>query len=315
MKQIIIIVLLLMCASFAYAQRKNNNNQKQQVTTVDSKRKAGQDAAAKKREEAKLREQARQEQLHREQARREEEERHNVLHWDDSQKTLCFNERTYNMIYVQGGTFTMGATPEQDDYADNDEKPVRLVTLSSYYIGKCEVTQELWQSIMGSNPSTYTGSRRPVEGVSWNDCQTFISKLNSLTGKRFRLPTEAEWEFASRGGVKSQYYKYSGSNTLSDVAWYADNSGSTTHDVCAKSPNELGLYDMSGNVWEWCGDWYGNYSSRTQTNPTGVSNGSNRVFRGGSWYDSANGCRVSFRNRAAPSDCGDHIGFRLVLLP
>lgn len=220
------------------------------------------------------------------------------------------------MVYVQGGTFHMGATSEQGSEAGSDEKPVHQVTLSSYYIGKYEVTQDLWQAVMGSNPSYFKGSRRPVEQVGWNDCQTFISKLNSMTGKRFRLPTEAEWEFACRGGTKSLGYKYSGSNSLGIVAWYTDNSGSTTHDVGMKSPNELGIFDMSGNVWEWCSDWYGSsYNSNAQINPTGPSSGSGRVYRGGSWGDLPIlvSWRSSNRSYGTPVYSDYSLGLRLVL--
>ena len=192
-----------------------------------------------------------------------------------------------NMVFVKGGTFTMGATAEQIGYGNN-ETPAHQVTLSDYFIGKTEVTQELWYAVMGNNPSYFTrSSRNPVEQVSWHDCQSFIQKLNQLTGLRFRLPTEAEWEYAARGGNKSKGYKYSGSNNIGDVAWCYDNSSETTHEVGTKAPNELGLYDMSGNVWEWCSDWYGRYSSSAQSNPTGPSSGSFRVFRGGSWIGSA----------------------------
>lgn len=229
------------------------------------------------------------------------------------EKLLTVNSVNYPMAYVQGGTFHMGATSEQGSEAESSEKPVHQVTLSSYYIGKYEVTQDLWQAVMGSNPSRGRGSRLPVEQVSWNDCQTFISKLNSMTGKRFRLPTEAEWEFACRGGTKSQGYKYSGSNSLGIVAWYDDNSGTRTHDVGMKSPNELGIFDMSGNVWEWCSDWYGNYSSSSQTNPTGPSSGSYRVKRGGSWAYNASYCRSSKRWCYAPGDRCLDLGLRLVL--
>lgn len=218
------------------------------------------------------------------------------------------------MIEVQGGTFTMGATSEQGSDADDDEKPTHNVTLSNYYIGKYEVTQELWQAVMGSNPSNSKGAKKPVECVSWNDCQTFISKLNSLTGKNFRLPTEAEWEYAARGGSKSRGYKYSGSNDLNSVAWYYDNSGHTgTHDVGTKQPNELGIYDMTGNVWEWCSDWYGSYSSNSQTNPTGPNSGSNRVDRGGGWNGYARFCRSSSRSYDAPGDSYYSMGLRLAL--
>ena len=199
-----------------------------------------------------------------------------------------------------------------DSIADSDEKPVHSVTLSDYYIGETEVTQELWEAVMGSNPSSFKGSQKPVESVSWHDCKEFITKLNRLTGKNFRLPTEAEWEYAARGGNKSKGYKYSGSNTIDNVAWYRDNSGKATHNVKTKSPNELGIYDMSGNVWEWCEDWYGYYSSGSQTNPAGPSTGSRRVLHGGSWYDHAGSCRVSNRSYY-PVNRSYYIGFRLAL--
>ena len=220
----------------------------------------------------------------------------------------------FTMIKVEDGTFSMGATSEQGSDVYSDEKPVHNVTLSDYYIGETEVTQELWTAVMGSNPSSFSNNpQRPVEQVSWNDCQEFIKKLNELTGKNFRLPTEAEWEYAARGGNKSQGYKYSGSNTIVDVAWYYDNSSSQTHDVKTKQANELGIYDMSGNVWEWCQDWYGDYSSSSQTNPTGPSSGSRRVNRGGSWGYIARGCRVSNRSNSTPDDRGSSLGLRLVL--
>lgn len=218
-----------------------------------------------------------------------------------------------NMVYVEGGTFTMGATPEQGSDASYGEKPTHQVTLSSFSIGKYEVTQEEWQAVMGSNPSQFKGAKRPVEIVSWNDCQEFIRKLNQMTGKHFRLPTEAEWEYAARGGKRSNGYKYAGSNSLGNVAWYRDNSGSKTHPVGQKSPNELGLYDMSGNVWEWCQDWYGSYSSNAQRNPAGATSGSNRVNRGGSWIDGAGDGRSSGRYINTPSDKRGSLGLRLAL--
>ena len=230
-------------------------------------------------------------------------------------KTFTVNGVSFNMIKVQGGTFTMGATSEQGSDARDSEKPTHQVTLSDYMIGETEVTQELWKAVMGSNPSYFSGTNLPVEKVSWNDCQTFIRKLNRLTGKKFRLPTEAEWEYAARGGNKSKGYKYAGSNTLSDVAWYADNSGSKTHPVKQKQANELGLYDMSGNVWEWCQDWDGEYSSSAQTNPTGPSSGFCRVCRGGSESYSPFYCRVAYRSKYDPSYRYDLLGFRVVLLP
>ncbi|MBQ7951520.1 MAG: SUMF1/EgtB/PvdO family nonheme iron enzyme [Alistipes sp.] len=188
-----------------------------------------------------------------------------------------------DMVFVKGGTFTMGATSEQGADAYDDEKPAHSVTLSDFYIGKYEVTQAQWRAVMGSNPSSFKGDNLPVENVSWNDIQKFIQKLNTQTGKEFRLPTEAEWEYAARGGSKSRGYKYSGSNNIGDVAWYSGNSGSKTHPVGQKQPNELGIYDMSGNVWEWCSDWYGSYSSSSQTNPKGPNSGDYRVLRGGDW--------------------------------
>ena len=220
---------------------------------------------------------------------------------------------TYDMVLVEGGTFTMGATSEKEN-PDNDEKPTHSVTLSSYYIGKTEVTQALWKAVMGTNPSHFKGDNLPVEDVSWNDCKKFISKLNSITGQDFRLPTEAEWEFAARGGNKSRHFQYSGSDRIGDVAWYENNSGGKTHTVATKNPNELGLYDMSGNVLEWCSDWYGDYSSSSQTNPKGPSSGYDRVIRGGSWNDVARDCRSSGRSGITPLS-GSHLGLRLVLVP
>ncbi|MBR5249759.1 MAG: SUMF1/EgtB/PvdO family nonheme iron enzyme [Bacteroidales bacterium] len=219
------------------------------------------------------------------------------------------------MVFVEGGTFKMGATSEQGSDADSDEKPVHSVTVSDFYIGKYEVTQAQWKAVMGDNPSYSKGDNLPVENVSWNDIQEFIKKLNQLTGKTYRLPTEAEWEYAARGGKKSKGYKYAGSNNIEDVAWYTNNSSSHTHPVGQKQPNELGLYDMSGNVWEWCQDRYGNYNSSSQTNPTGPASGSNRVLRGGSWCNSARLCRVSDRCSYDPSSRYYTFGFRLVLLP
>ena len=217
------------------------------------------------------------------------------------------------MVKVEAGSFNMGATPEmRSPY--KDEKPAHRVTMTNdYYIGKYEVTQALWQAVMGSNPSKFKGDDLPVEMVSWGDCQDFISKLNAMTGKHFRLPTESEWEYAARGGKKSRGYQYSGSKTLGDVAWYDGNSGSKTHAVGTKQPNELGIYDMAGNVWEWCQDWKGSYSSSPQANPTGAVGGSYRVIRGGNWRDSARGCRSSGRFGLTPGYRDFSLGLRLVL--
>ena len=223
------------------------------------------------------------------------------------------NGISIEMVKVEAGSFDMGATPEMKKPYDW-EKPVHRVTLTNnYYIGKYEVTQALWKIVMGSNPSNFKGDNLPVENVSWNNCQKFISKLNKLTGKSFRLPTEAEWEFAARGGNKSRGYLYSGSNAIGDVAWYEGNSSFMTHAVGTKQPNELGIYDMTGNVWEWCQDWYDSYSSSPQTNPTGAVSGSYRVDRGGSWNCLARSCRASCRDRCTPDYRNNSCGLRLVL--
>ncbi|MDY3216477.1 MAG: bifunctional serine/threonine-protein kinase/formylglycine-generating enzyme family protein [Sodaliphilus sp.] len=232
-------------------------------------------------------------------------------------KTFKVGSVSFDMVWVEGGTFRMGATSEQGSGAFDCEKPVHSVTLSGYYIGKTEVTQALWKAVMVSNPSKFIGDNLPVESVSWDDCQEFIRKLNSLTGQNFRLPTEAEWEFACRGGNNSRGYIFSGSNYIDNVAWYDGNygnSGGKTHPVATKLPNELGIYDMTGNVWEWCSDWYGTkYSSGAQTNPKGPYDGSYRVSRGGSWIDYAGSCRSSFRGRDSPGDRNKYLGLRLSL--
>ena len=251
-----------------------------------------------------------------------------------------FDSLSYDeMVKVEGGTFTMGATAEQGSDYDSDELPTHQVTLSDYYIGKYEVTQQLWEYVMsysgtcadgssmsayasdvwlGSDPSSSygVGDYYPAYYVSYYDIvDIFLPRLNKITGRTYRLPTEAEWEFAARGGKQSKGYKYSGSDNIGDVAWYYENSGSKTHQVGTKEPNELGIYDMTGNVWEWCGDWYGRYSSSAQTNPTGPSSGSSRVLRGGSGLSGAGGCRVSYRTNRNPSYRDSKRGFRVVLVP
>lgn len=228
-----------------------------------------------------------------------------------------FNVRgvSFNMIHVEGGSFLMGATEEQDGVASNKEYPVHPVTLSDYYIGQTQVTQALWESVMGTNPSINRGnSQQPVENITWYDCQDFISKLNELTGREFRLPTEAEWEYAARGGKFSHAYKYSGSNITDEVAWHDTNSNDSTHPVASKMPNELGLYDMSGNVWEWCNDYYGTYPSEVLVNPQGPPVGGRKVMRGGSYFSSIDYGRVS--NRFAPPSLlfkAHPLGLRLAL--
>ena len=235
-------------------------------------------------------------------------------------KATCesFNVRgvPFNMVYVEGGTFLMGATDEQEDFATDKEYPQHVVTLSSFYIGQTQVTQELWEAVMGDNPSVNRGdNQRPVENITWYDCQDFISKLNTLTGKEFSLPTEAQWEYAARGGRYSQGYKYSGSNITDEVAWHDSNSKDSTHPVASKMPNELGLYDMSGNVWEWCNDYYEAYASKPQVDPTGPETGSKKVMRGGSYFSTSDYGRVS--NRFSPPSLlfkAHPLGLRLILV-
>ncbi len=217
-------------------------------------------------------------------------------------ETFTVNGVSFDMIKVEGGTYKMGSND-----GEYDEKPVHDETVATFQIGKTEVTQELWQAVMGTNPSYFKGEANlPVENVSWTDCNTFITKLNASTGKNFRLPTEAEWEYAARGGNKSQGYTYSGSKTIGDVAWYTGNSGLKTHPVAQKQPNELGIYDMSGNVWEWTSDKYSsNYSSERTS--------SDRVTRGGGWNNSATYSRVATRSNPSESNTFHTLGLRLAL--
>ena len=222
------------------------------------------------------------------------------------------------MLFVQGGAFTMGCSGNDCIYS---ELPDHQVQLSNFYIGKYEVTQAQWQEVMGNNPSCFTGENLPVEQVSWNDVKEFITQLNRMTGKQYRLPTEAEWEYAARGGQRSNGYLYSGSNTIGNVAWYWNNipsrtsgtAGYGTQPVGTKSPNELGIYDMSGNVWEWCSDWYleNYYSISPLYNPQGPSSGSIRVIRGGCWGSGTNITRISFRGNFWLDNNYNNIVFRL----
>ncbi len=237
------------------------------------------------------------------------------------------SEISFDMVYVKGGTFRMGATEEQGSDAYSNEKPVHSVTLSDYYIGRCEVTQGLWEAVMGTtleeqrdkvdkDRSLYgQGSDYPIYYVNWEEAQAFVKKLSAWTGKNYVLPTEAQWEYAARGGAKSKGYKYSGSNEIDDVAWYEENSGESTHPVGIKAANELGIYDMSGNVWEWCSDWFGEYTDVVQTDLTAPVSGSFRVCRGGSWHNDAGICRVSFRDGYYPSGRSYDLGFRVALFP
>jgi formylglycine-generating enzyme len=213
------------------------------------------------------------------------------------------------MVFVKGGTFKMGGNNNER------EKPIHEVSLSDFHIGKFPVIQAQWQAVMGNNPSHFKGDNLPVEQVSWEDIQIFLEKINAKTNKKYCLPTEAEWEFAARGGIESQGFEYSGSNDLKEVGWFSENSGSKTHAVGQLKPNELGIYDMSGNVWEWCSDWYDEnyYKNSPSSNPKGAASGSNRVFRGGGWVRNPGLCRSANRSINAPANRRNSLGFRLAL--
>ncbi len=230
-----------------------------------------------------------------------------------------------DFIYVEGGRFQMGSTT-----GDSDEEPVHQVTVSTFYMSKYEVTQKEWREVMGSSPSRFSGDNLPVEQVSWYDAVEYCNVLSVQKGltpvytingtsvtanwsaNGYRLPTEAEWEYAARGGNSSNGYKYAGGHSPGEVAWYGGNSGGETQPVGRKAPNEMGLYDMSGNVWEWCWDWYGSYSSGSQSNPRGPASGSDRVNRGGSWLSGAGVLRSAYRGGNGPGSSGYNLGFRLV---
>jgi formylglycine-generating enzyme required for sulfatase activity len=229
-----------------------------------------------------------------------------------------FNVRgvPFEMVFVEGGSFMMGCDTNSVRCI-RDEVPMHRVTLSDFYIGKSEVTQLLWQAVMGNNPSKLKGDHLPVELVSYKDCQTFIKRLSEITGRQFAMPTEAQWEYSARGGNKSRGYKYSGSNDIDAVAWYSGNSGGRPRRVADKLPNELGIYDMTGNVFEWCSDWYNEkyYESSPEESPTGFALGTFRVFRGGSWRNTPQFCNVTRRNYIRPDKRYNDLGLRLVLIP
>lgn len=240
---------------------------------------------------------------------------------DDStyNKSFTVEGVTFKMVFVRGGTFTMGGTEEQGVYGNNlFERPTHSVTLSDFYMGETEVTQALWQAVMGNNPSHNVGENLPVEMINWDKCQEFVSKLNTmlasqLGGKQFVMPTEAEWEYAARGGNKSKKYMYSGSNEINEVGWHRDNSEEHTCPVAGKKANELGIYDMTGNVGEWCSDWFGTYSDVAQTNPIGPETGTIRISRGGYFCTMYENCRLSWRGGGNPNEAYNYIGLRLVL--
>ena len=237
-----------------------------------------------------------------------------VLAEENDFRTIRVGSSYFDMSFVKGGTFMMGSDAPG---AEADEQPVHEVTLSDYYIGQTEVTQHLWKKVMGdeNNPSATKGNNLPVTNITWDEAQQFVERLSELTGMRFRLPTEAEWEYAARGGQKSKGYTYAGSNDIDEVGWYAGNSGNKLHAVGGKLPNELGIFDMTGNAWEWCQDWYGAYSAGAQSNPQGPELGSSRVLRSGSYTTTSERCAAKYRQSRQTDYPDVHIGLRIVLEP
>jgi formylglycine-generating enzyme len=230
---------------------------------------------------------------------------------DTSSKPLSIE-----MIAVEGGTFSMGQSDPHigGKGVSRNEQPVRTIAVKSFSIGKYEVTQAQWKAVMaGKNPSKFSSCDNcPVEQVTWEDVQTFLQALNAQTSQKYRLPTEAEWEYAAIGGKKTKNFKYSGSNTLDEVAWHNENARRKTHEVGGKLPNELGIFDMSGNVWEWCQDWYSfSYSIMDADNPKGATTGDSRIQRGSGWNTLPKTARITFRGYLEPARQGNFIGFRL----
>lgn len=236
--------------------------------------------------------------------------------YDEAMKNIQIpvkNGITIDMVRVKSGRLVMGATREMGSRFNSEIPRHEVAITENFYIGKYEVTQALWKAVMGTNPSFFKGDNLPVENVSWNECKAFITKLNRLTGKRFRLPTEAEWEYAAYGGPENQGYMFSGGNDQTKVACYAGNSNGKTKPVGSKQPNELGIYDMSGNVAEWCQDWFGKYTSGLKTNPKGPSSGTLKIYRGGSYKSDAWYVNCIYRSKANTNTKQNSIGFRLAL--
>ncbi len=223
------------------------------------------------------------------------------------------NSFDYELVRVEGGSFAPGNITDKEVEGDSKKNPNRTLNLDSFSIGKYPVTQRLWVEVMENNPSSNKGEDLPVENVNWKDVQIFIEKFNRLTGKKYRLPTEAEWEFAAKGGNMTEGFKYSGSNKAEDVAWFNHNSKGKTNPIGTKNPNELGIFDMSGNVWEWCNDWYDEFYFQIceSNNPTGPSHGTYKVARGGGWHGMADDCMVSRRDFSNPDYRDEALGFRL----
>ena len=243
-----------------------------------------------------------------------------TLFAQDSVLTVSISDNVaLEMVYVRGGTFTMGSNSARGLKVNYDaSQPEHNVTVGDYFIGRYEVTQEQWRGVMDASPSRFAGDSLPVEQVSWDDAQQFCAMLSQMTGYRFRLPTEAEWEYAARGGSLARGYTFAGSNDREDVAWYCVNSGGHTHTVGQRQPNELGLFDMSGNVAEWCTDWMSPYSDMitdgdTLVNPRGPRSGDSRVLRGGHYNSTSPGCTVYDRGWYLPSGRYEFYGLRVVM--
>lgn len=239
------------------------------------------------------------------------EKKHDVQIDMEAAGVINVNGVPFQMIWIEGGTFQMGLLPDQKNIKSSEQ--TISVSLNNYYIGESEVTQALWKAVMGSNPSIHIGDGKPVDNVSWEDCQEFIRKLNLITGKTFRLPTEAEWEFAARGGNNGDKWAYSGSNEIEDVAWYGRNSRNNTFPVKSKKSNSLGLYDMSGNVHEWCNDWYEDYESHAQSDSSKPNSSKGKIIRGGCYSSSKDSCSVTFRSYGGADKSNLRVGFRLAL--
>ena len=244
----------------------------------------------------------------------------NHAYLQESDTVIKVQNVEFGMVFVRGGEFVQGAAKSVGKVSKTGANPSHKVVVGNYFIGQTEVTQGLWKAVMGEEVTLWGGWRShgygddyPVYHVRWTDVQTFIARLNALTGMQFRLPTEAEWEYAARGGATGGHTRYAGGLRLADWAWYQKNGEGRTHPVAQKRPNALGLYDMSGNVWEWCGDWYANYPVETQVNPQGPASGEEKVVRGGGWGSVARHCSVMHRDANVPSHMFDGLGFRLAL--